>query len=82
MRAPLALTAGAELGAYEIQSPLGAGGMGEVHRSRDPRLQRDVAPKLLSLSKCPDLVMDRGHYFAMELTPQELEDLIELLKTF
>lgn len=45
-------------------------------------LQREVAPKLLSLSKCPDLVMDRGHYFAMELTPQELDDLIELLKTF
>ncbi|MBI3409888.1 MAG: hypothetical protein HY040_16235 [Planctomycetes bacterium] len=45
-------------------------------------LQRDVASKLLSLSKCPDLVMDRGHYFAMELTLQELNDLIELLKTF
>jgi hypothetical protein len=45
-------------------------------------MEREVAPRLLSVSKCPDLVMDRGHYFAMELTPQEQADLIDLLKTF
>ena len=42
----MALTAGTKLGPYEIQSPLGAGGMGEVYRARDPRLQRDVAIKV------------------------------------
>jgi hypothetical protein len=56
------------------------------HDANDEALRREmaekVAPRLLAVSKCPDLVMDRGHYFAAELTEQELEDLIELLKTF
>jgi serine/threonine protein kinase len=43
----MALAAGARLGPYEIQSALGAGGMGEVYRARDPRLGRDVAIKVL-----------------------------------
>ena len=38
---------GARLGPYEIQSALGAGGMGEVYRARDTRLKRDVAIKIL-----------------------------------
>src|SRR5262245_2157777 len=41
------LSAGARLGPYEILSPIGAGGMGEVYRARDSRLDRDVAVKVL-----------------------------------
>jgi len=43
----MALSAGKRLGPYEIVSPLGAGGMGEVYRARDTRLERDVALKVL-----------------------------------
>ncbi len=43
----MTLSAGARLGPYEIHSALGAGGMGEVYRARDPRLGRDVAIKIL-----------------------------------
>jgi serine/threonine protein kinase len=43
----MALTSGAKLGPYEIVSPLGAGGMGEVYRAHDSRLDRMVAIKLL-----------------------------------
>ncbi len=53
----MALTSGTKLGPYEIQTPLGAGGMGEVYRARDSRLDRTVAIKVLPqhLSSNPDL---------------------------
>src|SRR5262252_4796637 len=43
----MSLASGDRLGPYEIQSSLGAGGMGEVYRARDPRLGRDVAIKVV-----------------------------------
>jgi serine/threonine protein kinase len=49
------LAAGSRLGSYEILAPLGAGGMGEVYRARDPKLAREVAIKVLP----EDVAVDR-----------------------
>src|SRR5579884_2504798 len=43
----MSIASGTKLGPYEVQGPLGAGGMGEVYRARDTRLDRTVAIKIL-----------------------------------
>jgi Tol biopolymer transport system component len=60
----MTLASGTRLGPYEIQSSLGAGGMGEVYRARDTRLGRDVALKILPESFARDT--DRLHRFEQE----------------
>lgn len=60
----MTLTSGTKLGPYEIVSPLGVGGMGEVYRARDTRLGRDVALKILPDSLARD--NDRMHRFEQE----------------
>jgi len=54
----VSLAAGTRLGPYEIVSPLGAGGMGEVYRAKDSKLDRDVAIKVLpeSVASNPDML--------------------------
>ena len=65
------LAPGTRIGAYEILAPLGAGGMGEVYRARDSRLNRDVAVKVLpeAFSKDPD------HYARFQREAQALAAL-------
>src|SRR5215475_6985194 len=60
----MALASGTKLGPYEVQSPLGAGGMGEVYRARDTRLDRTVAIKILPAHLSADPV--RKQRFELE----------------
>lgn len=59
-----ALEPGSHVGPYEVLAPIGAGGMGEVYRSRDAKLKRDVAIKVLSAEWMRD--PDRIHRFQRE----------------
>jgi eukaryotic-like serine/threonine-protein kinase len=60
----MTLATGTKMGPYEILAPLGAGGMGEVYRARDTRLERDVAVKVLPASYSAD--PDRLRRFEQE----------------
>jgi eukaryotic-like serine/threonine-protein kinase len=60
----MAVTAGQKIGPYEVSGQIGAGGMGEVYKARDPRLGRDVAIKVLPSSFSSD--PDRLQRFAQE----------------
>ena len=58
------IDAGTRLGPYEIIEPIGAGGMGEVYRARDPRMDRFVAIKVLPASMAHE--PDRQRRFELE----------------
>src|SRR6185503_16671618 len=60
----MSLIAGQRLGPYEIVAIIGAGGMGDVYRARDPRLGRDIAIKVLPAAFSADA--DRLHRFEQE----------------
>src|SRR2546425_13324542 len=60
----MTIAAGTKLGRYEIRSKIGEGGMGEVYRARDEKLNRDVAIKVLPASLSQD--SDRLRRFAQE----------------
>ena len=55
----MAISAGTQLGPYEIFSQIGAGGMGEVYKARDTRLDRVFALKLLT---CTSQTVEKLHY--------------------
>jgi serine/threonine protein kinase len=81
----MGLTAGTKLGPYEIVSPLGAGGMGEVYRARDTRLERDVAIKVLPAKLSSDLSLrQRGAGPAMKLhaTPRKAAPAFAVLESW
>ena len=63
----MTLSAGSKLGPYEILGQIGAGGMGEVYRAKDPRLGREVAIKVLPASFSQD--DDRLRRFEQEARP-------------
>ena len=54
-----AMIPGTQLGPYKIESPIGKGGMGEVYKARDTRLQREVAVKILPRSFATDSARER-----------------------
>jgi hypothetical protein len=60
----MSLASGTRLGPYEILAPIGAGGMGEVYRARDPKLGREIAIKVLSGATASD--PDRRQRFELE----------------
>lgn len=70
----MSLSPGVRLGAYEIVSLVGAGGMGEIYRARDTRLDRTVAIKVLAASLAADAQLAR----ARQLGGQPIRERVRL----
>jgi hypothetical protein len=68
----MSLEPGARLGPYEVLSSIGAGGMGEVYRARDTRLQRDVAIKVLPDLFAADLSASRDSNVKRRSSPRSI----------
>ncbi len=66
----MALSPGTRLGSYEVSALIGQGGMGEVYKARDTRLDRTVAIKVLPAHVATDLALER---FEREAQPQQGE---------
>ena len=66
------LAAGTRLGVFEILAPLGKGGMGEVYRAKDTKLEREVAVKILpeEMAKPPERMARFEHKLKSELFPR------------
>ncbi len=64
------LSPGDKLGPYEILAPIGRGGMGEVYRARDPRLNRDIAIKVLPQGFATDTTRERFQREARAAPPR------------
>ena len=67
----MSLMPGARLGPYVIEAPLGAGGMGEVYRAKDMKLDRDVAIKVLPGSFALDAIAARGSRASDTFVPEK-----------
>jgi serine/threonine protein kinase len=67
----MTLTTGTRLGPYEILTALGAGGMGEVYRAKDTKLNRDVALKILpaTFTNDPERLAPRNRSCATSQSP-------------
>ena len=71
----MGLTTGSRVGPYEILSPIGAGGMGEVYRARDRKLNRDVALKVIPDSFALD---PTGQYMVIQLNESDSVRLVRV----
>lgn len=68
--------------AYKVQSTLRKISVDRLTSTEATALMRTLVPDLLRLSKCPDFVQDRGHYFGTQLSDADKRSLIEFMKTF
>ena len=75
----MTIASGTTLGPYEVLSALGAGGMGEVYRARDPRLGRDVAVKVLPAAFSAD--PERLRRFEREARILENRDIRAMVRS-
>ena len=66
----------------KIQSDLATIKMKDLNDEQARQVLNNLIPGLLSISKCPDFVLDRGHYFGTNLPDQDKLALIEFIKTF